>query len=78
MRKFDLNKLTPMLDKENAGITKTGKAVVDIVKDRNFQIGVLTALPTTVSAFFLSKGIKGKLKRKRHCTRRYLPSTMQS
>ena len=53
MSKFNINKLTPMLDKAGAGLTKAGKAVVEVVKYRNFQIGVLTALPTTVSAFFL-------------------------
>lgn len=42
-----------MLDKAGAGLAKAGKAVVEVVKDRNFQIGILTVLPTTVSAFFL-------------------------
>lgn len=42
-----------MLDKAEAGLAKAGKAAVDVVKDRHFQIGVLTALPTTVSTFFL-------------------------
>ena len=55
MSKFNLNKLAPMLDKASAGISKAGKSAVDIVKDRNFQIGVLSALPMTVSAFFLIK-----------------------
>ncbi len=53
MSKFNLNKLAPMLDKAGAGLAKAGKAVAEVVKDRNFQIGVQTALPTTVSAFFL-------------------------
>lgn len=78
MSKFNLNKLAPMLDKVGAGLAKAGKVAVDVVKDRNFQIGVLTVLPTTISAFFLIKSISGKPRRKRHCTRRHLPSTMQS
>ena len=52
MSKFNLNKLAPMLDKAGDGLVKAGKAVVDVVKDRNFQIGVLTGLPATISAFF--------------------------
>lgn len=55
MSKFNLNKLAPMLDKTGAGLAKAGRVAVDVVKDRNFQIGVLTALPTTISAFFLIK-----------------------
>lgn len=55
MSKFNLNKLAPMLDKASVCLAKARKVVVDVVKDRNFQIGVLTALPTTVSAFFLIK-----------------------
>jgi peptidoglycan hydrolase CwlO-like protein len=42
-----------MLDKAGDGLVKAGKAVVDVVKDRNFQIGVLTGLPATISAVFL-------------------------
>ena len=38
-----------MLDKTGASLAKAGKAAVKIAKDRNFQMGVLTALPTTVS-----------------------------
>lgn len=53
MSKFNLNKLAPMLDKASVGLAKAGKAAIDVIKDRNFQIGVLTALPTTVSAFSL-------------------------
>lgn len=53
MSKFNLNKLAPMLDKAGAGLAEAEKVAVDIVKDRNFQIGVLTALPATISAFFL-------------------------
>lgn len=53
MSRFNLNKLAPMLDKAGAGLAKAGKAAGEAVKDRNFQIGVLTALPTTVSTFFL-------------------------
>lgn len=53
MSKFNLNKLTPMLDKASVGLAKAGKEVAEVVKDRHFQIGVLTALPTTVSAFFM-------------------------
>lgn len=53
MSKFNLNKLAPMLDKAGSGLAKVGKVAVDVVKDRNFQIGVLTALPTTISAFIL-------------------------
>ncbi len=53
MSKFNLNKLAPMIDKAGAGLAKAGKAAVEIVKDRHFQIGVLTALPTTVSAYFV-------------------------
>ena len=64
MSKFNLNKLAPMLDKTGAGLAKTGKAVVNIAKDRNFQIGVLTALPTTVSAFFLIEKYKKQAEEK--------------
>lgn len=53
MSKFNLNRLAPMLDKAGAAFAKAGKATAEIIKDRNFQIGVLTALPATVSAFFL-------------------------
>ena len=53
MSKFNLNKRAPMLDKVNAGLSKVAKATIEIVKDRNFQIGILTALPTVASAFFL-------------------------
>ena len=55
MSKFNLNKLAPMRDKASVGIAKVGESAVDIVKDRNFQIGILFALPMTVSAFFLIK-----------------------
>lgn len=58
MSKFNLNKLAPMLDKTGASLAKAGKAAVKIAKDRNFQMGVLTALPTTVSAFFLIEKYK--------------------
>lgn len=53
MAKFNLDKLAPMLDKAGAGLAKAGKAAANVVKDRNFQIGVLTGLPATISAFFL-------------------------
>ena len=55
MSKFNLNKLAPMRDKASVGIAKVRESAVDIVKDRNFQIGILFALPMTVSAFFLIK-----------------------
>lgn len=58
MSKFNLNKLAPMLDKAGADLSKTGKAAAEIVKDRNFQIGVLTTLPATVSLFFLIRKYK--------------------
>ena len=74
MSKFNLNKLAPMLDKTGVSLAKAGKAVVNIAKDRNFQIGVLTAFPTTVSAFFLIENIKSKLKKKNNCTKRRLLS----
>ena len=51
MSKFNLNTLAPMLDKAGAGLAKAGKAAGEAVKDRNSQIGVLTPIPTTVSAF---------------------------
>lgn len=53
MSRLNLNKLAPILDKAGVGLAKARKEVAKIVKDRHFQIGVLTALPTTVSAFFL-------------------------
>lgn len=53
MNKFNLNKLAPMLDKAGASLAKAGKAAVEIVKDRRFRLGVLTSIPTTISAFFL-------------------------
>lgn len=77
MSKFNLNKLAPMLDKTAAGLAKAGKAAVEIAKDRNFQIGVLTALPTTVTAFFLIKSTRSKLKKKNNCTKRRLLSIMR-
>lgn len=55
MGKIDLSKLTPMLDKVGDGLSKAGKSVADVVKNRDFQIGVLTALPVTVGAFFTIK-----------------------
>lgn len=55
MSKCNLNKLTPMIDKAGVGLAKAGKAVYEVVKDRHFQIGVLTTLPTTVSAFLLTR-----------------------
>ena len=58
MSKFNLNKLGPMLDKAGAGLVKAGKAVSEVVKDRNFQIGVVSSQPATVSAFFLIKKYK--------------------
>ena len=64
MSKFNLNKLAPMLDKAGAGLAKAGKAAGEAVKDRNFQIGVLTALPTTVSAFFLIRKYQKQAKEK--------------
>ena len=53
-----------MLDKAGAGLSKTGKAAVEVVKDRNFQIGVLTALPATVSAFFLIRKYQKQIEKK--------------
>ena len=53
-----------MLDKTAAGLAKAGKAAVEIAKDRNFQIGVLTALPTTVTVFFLIKKYKKQAEEK--------------
>lgn len=58
MSKFNLSKFTPMLNKAEKSLEKAGKNVVDMVKDRHFQIGILTALPTTVSAFFLIRKYK--------------------
>ena len=53
MSKFNnIDKLTPMLNKASDGLVKAGKAASKVVKDRNFQIGVLTGLPTTVYAIF--------------------------
>lgn len=42
-----------MLDKAGAGLAKVGKTAANVVKDRNFRIGVLAGLPATISAFFL-------------------------
>ena len=72
MSKFNLNKLVPMLDKTAAGLAKAGKAAVEIAKDRNFQIGVLTALPTTVTAFFLSKEYKKQAEEKEQLYKKVL------
>ena len=77
MSKFNLNGLAPMLDKAGAGLAKAGKTATEIVKDRHFQIGVLTALPTTVSAFFLIRKYQKQTEKKRNCTRRHLPSIMR-
>ena len=41
-----------MFDKASISLAKAGKKAAEIVKDRHFQMGVLTALPTTVGAFF--------------------------
>ena len=67
-----MNKLVPMLDKTAAGLAKAGKAAVEIAKDRNFQIGVLTALPTTVTAFFLSKEYKKQAEEKEQLYKKVL------
>lgn len=64
MSKFNLNKLASMRDKAGAGLAKARKAVIDIVKDRNFQIGVLSILPTTVGAFFLIRKYKKQAEEK--------------
>ncbi|MBR3245944.1 MAG: hypothetical protein IKF90_25090 [Parasporobacterium sp.] len=55
MSKLNIYKITLMQDKAGAALSKAGKAVVEIVKDRHFQIGALTALPTTVGAILLIK-----------------------
>lgn len=52
------------MDKADAGLAKAGKAAVDVIKDRHFQIGVLSALPTTVSAFFLIRKYQRQVEEK--------------
>lgn len=62
--KIDINKLTPMIEKASERLTKAGKFAINIAKDRNFQIGVLTGLPATVSAFFLIRKYKKQAEEK--------------
>ena len=62
--KIDINKLTPMIEKASERLTKAGKFAINIAKDRNFQIGVLTGLPATVSAFFLIRNYKKQAEEK--------------
>ena len=61
-----------MLDKAGAGLMKAGKAAVEVIKDRNFQIGVLTALPTTVSAFFLVRKYQKQIEEKEELCKKAL------
>ncbi len=62
--KIDINKFTPMIEKASERLTKAGKFAINIAKDRNFQIGVLTGLPATVSAFFLIRKYKKQAEEK--------------
>lgn len=64
MSKFNFDKFEPMLEKAEGGLAKAGKAAVEIIQDRNFQLGVLTALPSTVSAFFLIKKYRKEVEEK--------------
>lgn len=64
MSKFNFDKFEPMLEKAEGGLAKAGKAAVEIIQDRNFQLGVLTALPSTLSAFFLVKRYQKEIKEK--------------
>ena len=64
MSKFNLNKLTPLLDKAGRGLAKGGKTAAEIVRDKNFQKGMLSALPTTVGAFFLIRKYKKQAEEK--------------
>ncbi len=61
-----------MLDKAAAGMLKAGKAVKEVVKDRNFQIGVLSSLPVSVSAFFLIKKYQKEAEEKEELYRKAL------
>lgn len=56
--KFDFNKLAPVIEKAGSGLKKAGKAAGEVVKDRNFQIGVLTSLPASIGAFFMIRKYK--------------------
>lgn len=58
MGKINLGKLTPMMDKVVVSLSKAGKTIADVVRDRNFHIGVLTAFPATVGAFFKIKKLE--------------------
>lgn len=64
MSKFNFDKFEPMFEKAEDGLAKAGKATVEIIQDRNFQLGVLAALPSTVSAFFLIKKYRKEVKEK--------------
>ena len=64
MSKFNVNRLTPMLDKASRGLARGRKAAAEIAKDKNFQIGLLSALPATVSAFFLIRKYKKQAEEK--------------
>ena len=72
MSKFNSKKLAPMLDKAGDDLAKARKVIVQIVKDRHFRIGVLTALPTTVSAFFLIRKYKTQAEEKEQLYKRAL------
>ena len=53
-----------MIEKAGEGLAKAGNLAMNIAKDRNFQIGVLTGLPATVSAFFLIRKYKKQAEEK--------------
>ena len=53
-----------MFDEVGADLSKAGKVAVKFAKNRHFQIGVLAALPTSISAFFLIRKYKKQIKEK--------------
>ena len=55
LNKFNLNKSKSLLGKIGSSLAKVGKEVAKIAKERIFQIGILAALSSAVSAFFLIK-----------------------
>lgn len=51
MSRLDLSKLTPEIDKAAVSLEEMRKSIMKLIKDRRFQIGILTAsLPSVVIA----------------------------
>lgn len=70
--KFDFNKLVPVIEKAGSGLKKAGKVVGEVVKDRKFQIGVLTSLPTSIGGYFLIRKYKKQAEEKEELYKKVL------